>query len=405
MNHTGAADMRMGSEGERAFRAEVRRFCTEKLPAALKHKVLNNLKLDKQDYVQYLKLLHERGWSVGHWPKAFGGCAWSPLQRFIFEEETTIAGAPWLIPFGVNYVGPIIYHFGSAEQQERFLPAIRSSDTWWAQGYSEPGAGSDLAALRTRAERSGDHYIVTGQKIWTTYAQWADWIFCLVRTSSEARPQQGISFLLIDMKTPGITVRPIATMDGYHHINEVFFDAVKVPVENLVGKEGDGWGYGKVLLAGERVLVAELGRSTRQLQRLEQLARATLREGRALTEDPVFAARLAELKLRLHVLRATCYQAVADVMDGSPPGAESSLMKIRGSELRQDIAETMLDTLGYSGIVFEPDAALGAGTMPPAGPFEATGILRDHLYGRAATVYGGSNEIQRNIIAKQALRF
>ena len=385
------------------FRAEVRRFCDEKLPAGLKHKVLNNLLIEKQDYVQYLRILHLQGWSAGHWPREYGGCDWTPLQRFIFEEETTQAGAPWLIPFGVNYVGPIIYTFGTAAQQERFLPAILSTDQWWAQGYSEPGAGSDLAGLRTRAVRDGDSYVVTGQKIWTTYVQWADWIFCLVRTSSEDRPQKGISFLLIDMKTPGITIRPIATMDGYRHVNEVFFDEVRVPCDNLVGKEGEGWGYGKVLLANERVLVAELGRSTRQLRRLSKLARTTRRGGRPLAEDPAFARRVAELKFRLHVLRSTCYQSVADAMGGTAPGAESSLMKIRGSELQQDIAEAMLDALGLAGIVFDPAAAHGDGHMPPAGPFEATGILRDHLHGRAATVYGGSNEIQRNIIAKSVL--
>ncbi len=386
-----------------AFRAEVRSFCDEKLPAGLKHKVMNNLLIEKEDYVQYLKLLHAQGWSVGHWPKDYGGCDWTPLQRFIFEEETSMAGAPWLIPFGVNYVGPILYTYGTQAQKDRFLPPIRSTDEWWAQGYSEPGAGSDLAGLRTRARREGDHYVVSGQKIWTTYVQWADWIFCLVRTTQEDRPQKGISFLLIDMKSPGITVRPIRTMDGYRHVNEVFFDEVRVPCENLVGEEGAGWGYGKVLLANERVLVAELGRSTRQMRRLEAMASQTLRQGRPLAEDPAFALRLSELKLRLHVLRATCYQAVADAMTGAAPGAEASLMKIRGSELQQDIAEAMLDVLGPAGMVFDPAAAQGEGHLPPAGPFEATGILRDHLHGRATTIYGGSNEIQRNIISKSVL--
>jgi alkylation response protein AidB-like acyl-CoA dehydrogenase len=386
-----------------AFRAEVRLFCEQKLPGGLKHKVFHNLKLDKQDYLDYLAALHAQGWAVGHWPQEYGGCEWTPLQRFIFEEETTEAGAPWLIPFGVNYVGPIIYSFGTQAQKDRFLPPIRSSQEWWAQGYSEPGAGSDLAGLRTQAQREGDHYRVNGQKIWTTYAQWADWIFCLVRTSQGERPQQGISFLLIEMKTPGITVRPIATMDGYHHVNEVFFEDVRVPVENRVGQEGDGWGYGKVLLANERVLVADLGRSTRQLRLLERLARQSQRGGRPLAEHPAFAQRLAELKLRLHVLRATCYQAVAEAMDGSTPGAEASLMKLRGSELRQDIDEALVDALGQAGMVFDPQTALGEGRLPPAGPLEATGILRGHLYGRATSVYGGSNEIQRNIIAKAAL--
>ena len=384
------------------FRAEVRRFA-RRLPVDLRHKVMNNLKLEKQDYVAYLKLLHEQGWAVGHWPRAYGGCDWTPLQRFIFEEETSEAGAPWLIPFGVNYVGPILYTFGSQAQKERFLPRIRSSDDWWAQGYSEPGAGSDLAGLRTRAVRDGDHYIVTGQKIWTTYVQWADWMFCLVRTSQEDRPQKGISFLLIDMKSPGITIRPIITMDMCHDVNEVFFDAVRVPVENLVGEEGGGWTYAKVLLSNERVLVAEVGRSTRQLRRLDQLANETLRGGKPLRDYAPFARRLAELRLRHFVLQSTCYQAVADAMAGSEPGAEASLMKIRGSELQQDIAEAMVDALGLAGMAYDARDLDGMGSAPGLGPFEAPGILKDHLHGRAATIYGGSNEIQRNIIAKLAL--
>ena len=384
------------------FRAEVRRFA-RRLPVDLRHKVMNNLKLEKQDYVAYLKLLHEQGWAVGHWPRAYGGCDWTPLQRFIFEEETSEAGAPWLIPFGVNYVGPILYSFGSQAQKERFLPRIRSSDDWWAQGYSEPGAGSDLAGLRTRAVRDGDHYIVTGQKIWTTYVQWADWMFCLVRTSQEDRPQKGISFLLIDMKSPGITIRPIITMDMCHDVNEVFFDAVRVPVENLVGEEGGGWTYAKVLLSNERVLVAEVGRSTRQLRRLDQLANETLRGGKPLRDYAPFARRLAELRLRHFVLQSTCYQAVADAMAGSEPGAEASLMKIRGSELQQDIAEAMVDALGLAGMAYDARDLDGMGSAPGLGPFEAPGILKDHLHGRAATIYGGSNEIQRNIIAKLAL--
>ncbi len=385
-----------------AFRAEVRDFART-LPAGLRHKVMHNLKLEKEDYVSYLKLLEARGWIVGHWPAAYGGCDWTPLQRFIFEEETSEAGAPWLIPFGVNYVGPILYTFGSRAQKDRFLPRILSSEDWWAQGYSEPGAGSDLAGLRTRAVRDGDHFVVTGQKIWTTYVQWADWMFCLVRTSQEDRPQKGISFLLIDMKSPGIAIRPIITMDMCHDVNEVFFDQVRVPVENLVGEEGGGWTYAKVLLSNERVLVAEVGRSTRQLRRLDKLAATTLRDGKPLRDYTPFARRLAELKLRHFVLQSTCYQAVANAMAGAEPGAEASLMKIRGSELQQDIAEAMVDALGLAGIVYDAADLEGRGQAPAEGPFEAPGILKDHLHGRAATIYGGSNEIQRNIIAKLAL--
>ena len=386
-----------------AFRTEVRRFCAEHLPAQLTRKVMHNLTLEKADYLTYMRLLHQQGWVAGHWPKQYGGRDWTPLQRFIFNEETSEAGAPWLIPFGVVFVGPILYTFGSVAQKARFLPRILKSEDWWAQGYSEPGAGSDLVGLGTRAVRDGDHYVVSGQKIWTTYAQWADWMFCLVRTSEEDRPQKGISFLLIDMRSPGITVRPIDTMDGYHHVNEVFLDAVRVPVENLVGEEGGGWHYGKVLLANERVSVAEVGRSTRQLRRLDALAASMQRSGKPLSEYAPFARRIAELKLRHFVLQSTCYQAVAEAMAGTPPGAEASLMKIRGSELQQDIAEAMTDALGLAGMAYDAADLKGDGRAPAEGPFGAPGILKDHLHGRAATIYGGSNEVQRNIIAKMAL--
>ena len=385
------------------FRAEVRDFCVRELPPELTQKVRRNLVLEKEDYLQYLHLLARKGWSVGHWPREHGGCAWTPLQRFVFDDETSRAGAPWLIPFGVNYVGPVIYTYGSEEQKRRFLAPIRESSEWWAQGYSEPGAGSDLAALRTRATRDSGHYVVTGQKIWTTYVQWADWMFCLVRTQEGERPQSGISFLLVDMKSPGITVRPIATMDMYHHVNEVFLDDVRVPVGNLVGEEGRGWTYAKFLLANERVLVSEVGRSTRQLQRLQTIAARTMRQGRPLRDDPLFARRLAELELSLYVLQRTCYRAVAQTMQGADSGAAASIMKLRGSELQQDIAEAMVDALGLAGIVFDPRTAMDPDLPSPAGDADAPGIVRDHLHGRAATIYGGSNEIQRNIIAKAAL--
>ena len=390
-------------EAAEQFRAEVRAFCERELPERVRHKVINNLVLEKADYLAWLQVLWHKGWSVGHWPREHGGCGWTPLQRFIFDEETTKAGAPWLIPFGINYVGPVLYTFGSAAQRNRFLPPIVDSREWWAQGYSEPDAGSDLTALRMRAERHGDHYVVTGQKIWTTYVQWADWMFCLVRTSQEARPQSGISFLLIDMKSPGITIRPIATMDMYHHVNEVFLDGVRVPVENVVGEEGKGWTYAKFLLANERMLVSEVGRSTRQLRRLKSIAAETEGGRGPLDREPLFARRIAELELRLHILQATCYRAVLDTMDGAEPGAAASIMKLRGSELQQDIAEAMVDAVGMAGIVFDPLAVQGFGLPSPVGHPAAPGIVRDHLYGRAATIFGGSNEIQRNIIAKAVL--
>ena len=317
-----------------AFRAQVRAYCENELPARVRAKVRANLFLEKQDYLDFLHSLIPRGWVAGHWPKELGGCGWTPLQRFIFEEESAACDAPWLIPFGISYVGPVIFTFGSEWQKQRFLPPILASTDWWAQGYSEPGAGSDLAALSTRAVRNGDDYVVNGQKIWTSYVQWADWVFCLVRTSEEARRQQGISFLLIDMKSPGITVRPIRSMDGCQHVNEVFFDDVQVPVRNLVGEEGGGWHYAKFLLSNERVIAAETGRSIRHLGHLKELVAAE--PSRA--DRAEFELRIAELELRLHALRVYCLEAARAMDAQAPPGAEASIMKIRGSELQQAIA-------------------------------------------------------------------
>jgi alkylation response protein AidB-like acyl-CoA dehydrogenase len=382
-----------------AFRAQVRAWCEQHLPQHVRRKVDANLFLTKDDYLAFLHALIPQGWVAGHWPREQGGCGWTPLQRFIFEEETAACGAPWLIPFGISYVGPVIYTFGSAWQKERFLPPILASTEWWAQGYSEPGAGSDLAALRTRAVREGDEYVVTGQKTWTSYVQWADWIFCLVRTSEESRKQDGISFLLIDMKSPGIEVRPIRTMDGCHHVNEVFFDQVRVPVRNLVGEEGRGWTCAKFLLSNERVIAAETGRSMRQLGHLRDLLAAD--PARAAREG--FEQRFADLALRLHVLRAYCLQAARRMDPGSPPGAEASVMKIRGSELQQAIAEAIIEWLGPVAAVYDPRDVHGEEATSSVGPALAPGLVREYLHGRATTIYGGSNEIQRNVIAKMEL--
>lgn len=390
-----------GLDAEAAFRQAVRTFCIHELPQDLKDKVHGNLFLDKQDNLTFLHALHRRGWAAGHWPRQYGGCDWSPLERFIFEEESTLNGAPWLIPFGVNYVGPVIYTFGSPEQKERFLPPILASTEWWAQGYSEPGAGSDLASLKTRAVRTGSVYRVTGQKIWTSYVQWADWMFCLVRTSDEGRPQQGISFLLIDMRTPGITIRPIRTMDGCHHVNEVFLDDVEVPVENLVGEEGRGWHYAKFLLGNERVLAAETGRSMRQLQHLQRLVRdGAGGDGVNLLE---FERRLHKLQLQLHVLRSFCLEAARHMSAQDSAGVEASIMKIRGSELQQAISEATMDWLGASATVYDPALVHGQQATSLLGPPETAGAVREYLHGRASTIYGGSNEIQRNIISKAEL--
>lgn len=388
-------------DAEEDFRRQVRDYCRDELPPAVRRKVLANLFLSKEDNLAFLRSLAPRGWVAGHWPRAYGGSEWTPLQRFVFEEESMRAGAPWLIPFGVNYVGPVIYTFGSEAQKRRFLPPILASEEWWAQGYSEPGAGSDLAGLKTRALREGDHYRVSGQKIWTSYVQWADWMFCLVRTSEEARPQQGISFLLIDMRSPGVTVRPIRTMDGCHHVNEVFLDDVRVPAENLVGEEGRGWTYAKFLLSNERILSAETGRAMRQLAHLKALVARTPSDG--IGDRAAFDRRIAQMELKLHTLRAFCLHYARRMDPSQPPGVEASIMKIRGTELQQLISEATLDWLGSSAIAYDPADVNGDDAVSPAGPPDTSGAIREYLHGRASTIYGGSNEIQRNIISKAEL--
>lgn len=389
------------SPAENEFRRQVRDYCERELPRDVRQKVLDNLFLTKEDNLRFLGSLAGRGWVAGHWPREYGGAAWTPLQRFVFEEESMRCGAPWLIPFGVNYVGPVIYTFGSPAQKARFLPPILACQEWWAQGYSEPGAGSDLAGLKTRAVRRGDRYVVTGQKIWTSYVQWADWMFCLVRTSEESRPQQGISFLLIDMRSPGVTVRPIRTMDGCHHVNEVFLDEVEVPLENLVGEEGRGWSYAKFLLSNERILSAETGRSMRQLGHLKALVASTPSDG--VVDHEAFNRRIARMDLKLHALRAFCLAYARSMDPGQPPGVEASIMKIRGSELQQQISEATLDWLGSSAIVYDPADVNGEHASSPVGPADTSGAIREYLHGRASTIYGGSNEIQRNIISKAEL--
>ncbi|MGQ3355792.1 MAG: acyl-CoA dehydrogenase family protein [Phreatobacter sp.] len=386
-----------------AFREEVRSFCREALPQDIRRKVAENLALERADHQRWQKILHGRGWMGGHWPLAHGGKAWKPLQRWLFEQTLAEEGAPWLIPMGVAYVGPVIYSFGSEAQKRRFLPPILSADHFWAQGYSEPNAGSDLAGLKTRAERHGDHYVVNGQKTWTTYAQWADWIFCLARTEAGDRPQDGVSFLLIDMASPGVTVRPIGTMDGKHHVNEVFFDNVRVPAENLVGEEGKAWRYAKFLLVQERLIAAETGRIRHLLAGLRAVAASVQEAGRPLGQAPAFAARIADIAIDLAALEAVCARLLAHADGDAPGGVEVNMLKIRSSELQQRVTEEMVRALGRLGIPFDP-ADLDPGATPPADwPRGATGMASEFMYLRAATIYGGSNEIQRGIIAKQGL--
>jgi hypothetical protein len=384
------------------LRAQIREFCQTSMPPDILGKSSRHLMLNKEEYVRWMRALQSRGWAVGHWPREYGGLDWSALERLVFEDELARAGCPWVIPFGVKYVGPVIYSFGTDEQKRRFLPPITATEAWWAQGYSEPGAGSDLASLRTTAERRGDYYLVNGQKCWTTYAQWADWIFCLVRTARDEHMQKGISFLLIEMHSPGVTVRPVRTLDQCHHVNEVWLDNVSVPVENRVGEEGDGWKLAKFLLNNERTYGAGVGEAWFALARLKNLAADCSFGGPSLIKDSGFRRRLGELELRVLTLETLSYQSLADQIEGSVMPAEASMLKLRASEVYQDLIECTADALGYAGIAYDPQTLHGE-AQPPLGPEDAAGILRYHLYNRAATIYGGSTEIQRNIIAKSAL--
>jgi alkylation response protein AidB-like acyl-CoA dehydrogenase len=392
-------------ERAQRLRQDIRHFCAHVMPPELLAKSARHQVLDKADYLQWMQLLERQGWLVGHWPQADGGAGWSSLERFVFEDELARQGCPWVLPFGVKYVGPVIYTYGTEAQKQRFLPGIISSETSWAQGYSEPGAGSDLVALRTEAVLDGDDYVVNGQKVWTTYAQWADWLFCLVRTDKpgperENRPQAGISFLLIDMRSPGVTVKPIRTMDGYHHVNEVWLENVRVPVANRIGKEGDGWTCAKFLLRNERTAGAIVGMVHHVLHRLKRLATETPMGAGRLIDQPLMRNRIGEFELRAFALEECAYQAMDAMMDGSENGAEASLIKLRGTELYQAVAEATVEAL--AGIAFDPEALHSAG-LPPLGPDDAGGILKDHFYNRAATIFGGSSEVQRNILAKAVL--
>jgi alkylation response protein AidB-like acyl-CoA dehydrogenase len=390
----------LNSDDMLAFRHEVRTACTAMLPADVKRKVQLGFALEKDELVNWEKALASKGWLAGHWPREYGGQGWSPLQRYIFLEETMQLGAPKIPPFGINYVGPVIYTYGTEEQKARFLPGILNSETWWAQGYSEPGAGSDLAALTTRAVREGDFYRVTGQKTWTTSAHWADMMFSLVRTEKTDRPQQGISFLLIDMKSPGVTVRPIITIDGGHEVNDVFLDDVMVPVENLIGQEGSGWTYGKFLLSNERMsTIGAIGRAKSMMVRLHELSQKVWEQGAPLAEHRGFQRQAAELEISLSVLEAMCVRQIENAVAGATPGVEASILKLRSTQLTQSIAQHFASLLMRLGLPYDKSEF----SSPFDDEAETFGLLRTHLSGRASTIFGGAAEVQRNIIAKTAL--
>ena len=396
------------SSAEEKFRQEVQEFIAQEYSAdmrdALKKSPTNYLDPDRQR--QWQRALHEKGWAAPRWPIEYGGTGWTAAEHYIYETEISTAGAPRPISFGARMVGPVIIQFGRPDQKERYLPRILTFDDWWCQGYSEPGSGSDLASLSTRAIRDGDHYIVNGSKIWTTLAQHADMIFCLVRTSTEGKRQEGISFLLIDMNTPGIRVEPILLIDGeqapFHEVNQVFFDDVRVPVENRIGEENKGWTYAKYLLEFERG--GSYGASIRaSIAKARQLAEHERSGGRPLIEDPDFRTKIARLEIEVRAVEVSELRILGSLGAGERPGAESSLLKLRGTELGQAVTELTMQAIGYYAHPHESEYLSPGSNAKPIGlEYSATVTPRYFNY-RKASIYGGSNEVQRNIIAKLIL--
>jgi alkylation response protein AidB-like acyl-CoA dehydrogenase len=388
-----------------AFRSEVRDYFENEFPQDILEKRRNAIPLEPEDLIRWHKNIYKRGWGAPNWPVEHGGTGWSSVQKYIFADEQARVDAPPYLSFGVSMVGPIIYTFGNEEQKKRFLPDILEFNTWWCQGYSEPGAGSDLASLKTRADLDGDHYVVNGTKSWTTLGQFADWIFCLVRTNSDvARRQEGISFLLIDMKQPGISVKPIVLLDGEHEVNEVHFDNVRVPVENLVGEEGKGWTYGKVLLQHERTGNAGVARSKYRLKKLRAQAACSIRGAAPLIDDQNFMRKLAATEIELKALEFTNLRTLAAVASGKAPGPESSILKLKGTELQQAIDELYVEAAGYYALPYVPDQyVLDFPDDERIGEGAETKTSLRYFNFRKASIYAGSNEIQKNIIAKHVL--
>jgi alkylation response protein AidB-like acyl-CoA dehydrogenase len=384
------------SPDEIAFRDEVRGWLAANVPADLRQKVLDYEELSKEDLVRWHKILAKKGWVAPVWPKDWGGTDWDATRRYIFEEEYALAGAPPIAPFGPTMVASVLLHFGTPEQKQRYLPDIYNGNVFWCQGYSEPGSGSDLASLKTRAERQGDHYVVNGQKIWTTLGHYGDWIFCLVRTDSSGKRQEGISFLLIDMKTPGITVRPLLLLDEAHEVNEVFFDNVKVPVENLVYEENKGWTVAKYLLGHERLNTGRIGGSKRELTKLKAMAAKTTVGGKPLLEDARFKDRLARVEIELMALEITNMRFLDEMRRTGDIGPEVSMLKIKGTEIQQAITELSMQVMGPMAQAFKPIA------YDDFDGFGASMAARYFNF-RKTSIYAGSNEIQRNIFSKMAL--
>jgi alkylation response protein AidB-like acyl-CoA dehydrogenase len=390
---------------EEKFRNEVREFVLKEVSEDIRRKTMTGFRLNKEDHESWQRKLYAKGWMAPGWPSEYGGTGWTPMQKHIFEEECAAAGAPPVIAFGVTMVAPVIMAFGNQEQKDYYLPRILRSDDWWCQGYSEPGSGSDLASLRTKAILKGDHYIVNGQKTWTTMAQHANLMFCLVRTSDEGKRQEGISFLLIDMEQPGVTVQPIKTIDGSVEINNVFLEDVKVPVANLIGEEHKGWTYAKYLLGHERTSIAAVGRSKAQLKRLKTIASAEEQDGKPLIDDLTFKEKIADIEISLLALESLVLRVLSDESAGKGPGPEASFLKIRGTEVQQGITELLIEAIGNYAHPFVPESMETGWNENPIGPDHAASIAPHYFNWRKASIYGGSNEIQKNIIAKAVLGF
>lgn len=383
------------SEEDEQFRREVRAWIQEAMPEDMRRKAEGDGGFTPMDSYTWHKILYEKGWVAPHWPEDVGGTGWDAAKRFIFNEELELAGAPQISAFGLSMVGPLIISFGTAAQKERFLPKILSAEEIWCQGYSEPGAGSDLASLRTTAEDAGDHFIVNGQKTWTSYAQYANWIFCLVRTNPSVKKQAGITFLLIDLASPGIEVKPMLTLGHTPAFCDTFFENVKVPKANVVGGIDQGWTMAKALLGHERTMLAMIGPCRKVLQKIKRIAATKMVKGRPMLEDPVWRSKIARLQMRFRAHLMVSYRALADQQKGKAPGPESSILKLVGTTLVQELTELAMEVLGESSLTWHNE-----GLLPPIeesiGPY--------FCYERAATIYGGSNEIQRNVIAKMILQ-
>ena len=387
------------SKDDLAFRDEVRAFLAEKLTKELSEKVRLGGDLTKNDMEGWHAILNAQGWLAPNWPKEHGGAEWNAVQRHIFDDECASSHAPRVVPFGLSMLAPVLQKFGNQLQKDHWLPRILSGEDWWCQGYSEPGAGSDLASLKTKAVREGDDYIVNGQKTWTTFGQHANMIFCLVRTDSKVKQQAGISFLLIDMNTPGIEVRPIILLDGSAEVNEVWFTDVKVPVKNLVGKENDGWTYAKYLLTHERTNIAGVGFSTAGLAAVKRIAKAEMSGGKPLIQNPLFAARVAQVEIDLMAMNTTNLRIVSQAAAGGAPGVEASMLKVKGTIIRQEINDLARRAVGPYAMPFVSEAVEGS-NEPLPDPHDAGPVAAQYFNNRNISIFGGSNEIQRGIIAK-----